>query len=1176
MPLMLCHDRRLYPALRSSTGLLMYLLFCLAGCAALDTSTGPVLLDNIEIFKPIPIPTDFDPVKAEMTLARIPGDPPAPQGPSTIPNIELPKQARQHMEEAEHLFAQELFNETIVELEKALRYETGHYPAFRLIALARAMSGNDTSARFYAQRALALKPNDLTCHFLLAWLAERDQNTEEALRGYRLALKCPDDDPVYRVLTHYYLGGLLEREGYYTAAIAQLQAFDDGVETLGEKVKNNPDLATIARVHRVSTLIRLARAQDILGQYTEAAKGLERAVERMPGDISLRIGLIRRLVLADRLDEATDQADRFLQDSNGSVAAVKLLLAVYYHIGHPRDGLRQVQQVLAARPDDVQLALIYADALAAAHEYDQAIAELESWAERFPEEETFRWRLAEAYRIRGQWSPWLNIVIKALATKPADDASIEQALGRLTREQSEQIVEHAVTATDLRDEPSMSAALDYVLGSLCDRLDLVDQSRAFFERARQARSDYLPAVLGEARLLINRCRWAEAIATLKTAEKTLGQPDHRLHLLLGQSHEGLDQVESAVAGYEKAIQLNPLDTRPMFLLGRLCERVGLIFKARQYYQATITIEPDHLPAREALAQSYMNQLQQFLRPEERNEIQKRLLGEIKELEVRGAQSPPTQRITALFRYLFLPADEDDRRGPYLETLTRLAYDFPDDQRTHELLATTLFAFREYTTAAVHVEEMLKRDPYSSTGNELQSLLLIRALRFDEAVERLRTILEWYPNRTAWIQTLSNLYLLDRRYDEAVALWDHLLSLPGPEERRMFFRGQLLRVLQLAKRYEEARDLIGGWLDQAVPTQRNWYRLRLCLLDLTTKDYSRCIESCRQWLLDEPEDPDLRNWLLLALRQAGHYDEATLLALSWLSAQPDDPQVIDWLVNVLSAARRHDEAVELLVNQLAGSVQIEDQLMVLDKLVNTYVVASRYPEAIAAARDMIARDRRAYDQKIELYEKLGGIFTRAGRFEEAIGHYQIMLRQAQSDQEKAESLRRIAFTYQRKGNLERALVRLREAYELDPSDIGINNDLGYTLAEMGRDLDDAAQMTRLAVGEDYMQPAYLDSLGWVMYKKGRPAEARLWLERATALENGEDPIILDHLGDVYWRLGDREQAMATWQHALQTQSEQQDDMYTEPNEEVMAAIQTKLERAQQGGTPQVATMPANGD
>ncbi len=1148
----------------------------LTGCATLDTFSGPGGLDDIEIFKPLPLPPDFDRTRAMMPLARIPGDPPMPPAPSTAPSTEPHKQVLRHMQEARRLFTEQRFSETISELEKALRYETGYYEPYRLIAVARALLGNETSARFYAQRALALKPDDLTCHFLLAWLADREQKTEDALRGYRLALKCPDDDPVYRVLTHYYLGLLLDREGYYAAAIAQLRAFDAGVETLGERVKENPDLATIVRVHRVSTIVRMARAQDLLEQYAEAAEGLERAVNKMPDDASLRIGLVRRLVLADRIDEAIRQARRFMQDSNGSAEAVKLLLAVYYHLGRPREGLREVKQLLVGRPEDLQLALIYTEALIAAHEYDQAIAELETWAGRFPEEATIRWRLAEAYRIRGRWSPWLNIMVNALAEEPTDDSAIEQALDRLTLEQAEKIIEQAGKDPTSREEPNQDAALDYLLGGLCDRLDRVEGAREHFHRARRTRPDYLPAAIGEARLDIRRCRWSEAIDTIKAAEQNLAQPDHRLHTLLGQCHEGLDQLEQAVAAYEKAIQLKPADTQAMFLLGRLFERIGVMSKARQCYQSVVTVDPENLLAREALAQSYMNQLQGFLRPEERNEAQKRLLTELKELETRGPRAPSTRRTSALFRYLFLSSQNEDRQEWYIQNLAQVADDFPADLRTHELLATTLFAFRAYPDAAARVAEMLQRDPYSATANELHYLLLIRDLRFAEALEHLRKILQWYPNRTAWIQTLANLYLLDRRYDDAIALWERLLSLEGVEERRIIFHGQLLRVYQLARRFEEARERINGWMAGAGKNRRKGYMLRLCLIDLAAEDYARCIENCRRWLADDPDDPDLHSWLLLALRQAGRFDEAALAALSRLSAQPNDSFLVDGLVQVLIAAHRHDEAIELLVNQLAASDKLENQLMTLDQLVNAYIQAGRYAEAIATAGDLIARDQRAYEEKLELYEKLGGIHTRAGRFDEAVNHYHSMLRQAQSEEEKAQLLRRIAFVHQRQGRLDLTLARLREAHDLAPSDIGINNDLGYTLADLGTDLDEAERMTKLAVGEEFMQPAYLDSLGWVMYKKGRLADARLWLERASALENGEDPVIFDHLGDVYWRLGERERARETWQKSLQIQTEQRADMDAEVNEEAFAAIQAKLEAVRQGGSPQVATMPAAGE
>jgi len=125
----------------------------------------------------------------------------------------------------------------------------------------------------------------------------------------------------------------------------------------------------------------------------------------------------------------------------------------------------------------------------------------------------------------------------------------------------------------------------------------------------------------------------------------------------------------------------------------------------------------------------------------------------------------------------------------------------------------------------------------------------------------------------------------------------------------------------------------------------------------------------------------------------------------------------------------------------------------------------------------------------------------------------------------------------------AEAELRAILEADPDHAGACNDLGYHLADQGRDLDEAERLVRRAIAADRADrrrsgdpegenAAYLDTLGWVLFRKGDPAGAKAWLEKAAALPEGAtDPTVWDHLGDVCFRLGDRAKAKGHWEAAL---------------------------------------------
>ncbi|MBN9119867.1 MAG: tetratricopeptide repeat protein [Planctomycetes bacterium] len=124
----------------------------------------------------------------------------------------------------------------------------------------------------------------------------------------------------------------------------------------------------------------------------------------------------------------------------------------------------------------------------------------------------------------------------------------------------------------------------------------------------------------------------------------------------------------------------------------------------------------------------------------------------------------------------------------------------------------------------------------------------------------------------------------------------------------------------------------------------------------------------------------------------------------------------------------------------------------------------------------------------------------------------------------------------------AEAALRAILDDDPDNAGACNDLGYHLADQGRNLEEAERLVRHALAVDRIDrrkagsaepenAAFRDSLGWVLFRQGKLVDARAELERAAALPAGAaDPVAWDHLGDVLFRLNDKPKAKAAWEKA----------------------------------------------
>ena len=122
-----------------------------------------------------------------------------------------------------------------------------------------------------------------------------------------------------------------------------------------------------------------------------------------------------------------------------------------------------------------------------------------------------------------------------------------------------------------------------------------------------------------------------------------------------------------------------------------------------------------------------------------------------------------------------------------------------------------------------------------------------------------------------------------------------------------------------------------------------------------------------------------------------------------------------------------------------------------------------------------------------------------------------------------------FLYERTGKFEAAVRDLRALLADRPGDATVQNALGYTLADHGKQLDEAQTLLAAALAQSPDSAAILDSMGWLLHRQGKQAEALTYLQRSREL--GNDPEIDLHVGEVQWAMGDRAAARKTWQESL---------------------------------------------
>ena len=562
------------------------------------------------------MPSAYQAERAQTSLNEIPGDPPEPQARNT-PAPELPRQAIKRMEEARRLFTEQRYSEAAIEADKALRYNTENIEACRLAALACMLSGNDKQARAYADAGIELRPNDLVCHYIRGRGAQKAEQYELALTEYRTALKCPaaQGSADHLTLTQHHLGLMLHGMGFYQAAVQQLAAFEVVARALGGKESANPELAGIIRTNRGALLNALAESHEVLREYSQAADVLSQAVKLGGDDANLRTRYIKDLVRARRLDEACAQVSSFASSGEADLGAARLLIDVYQVAGHPERGLAALKRVAADHPDKVDVGLLYAEALASAKQYAQAVRVLDDLVARHPKQATAaRWKLISIHRLQGNRKDWLWALAGQLASDPADTHSAREELAQLPDAEAGRLLDEvlkqspAVTGSAPADNTRavVMAARYCCLGWLADRLNRVEAAQALFDRASRADAGFTPALVGVAELWMHRCKWDKALAVLKETKSDDPARQVQVSRLMGRCYDGLDDDTSAIESYRKAIELKHDDTETMLLLGKLLDRANRAKEAQSVYTQIIAADPEMLEARERLILNLIN------------------------------------------------------------------------------------------------------------------------------------------------------------------------------------------------------------------------------------------------------------------------------------------------------------------------------------------------------------------------------------------------------------------------------------------------------------------------------------------------------------------------------------------------------------------------------------------
>jgi tetratricopeptide (TPR) repeat protein len=305
----------------------------------------------------------------------------------------------------------------------------------------------------------------------------------------------------------------------------------------------------------------------------------------------------------------------------------------------------------------------------------------------------------------------------------------------------------------------------------------------------------------------------------------------------------------------------------------------------------------------------------------------------------------------------------------------------------------------------------------------------------------------------------------------------------------------------------------------------------------------------------PKKTDYLRQLLAVELGLKHYDEGERLYKQIVAISGDSETLTRQVLGAYLAAGQRDRAIGLLQKLVVEDTTDANLVYTLgtlyfqkgdttsgEKLI--LKANNMAPEDIRfwIGRALIAADRHDYPSVVSvvdsalqhvkgeapLYSLKGVALARLpGRTPEAIQTLQTAI---SMDSTAVVAMGQLALLYDGMDSVSQAAELYERAIRLSDSAAVYLNNLAYTYAARGLELDKAYTLVDRALKAEPKNSSYLDTMGWIEYGRGRFKEALKFLRKAADQDRGNSTVN-EHIGDVYQKMGEHDKALKFYRKAL---------------------------------------------
>ena len=527
-------------------------------------------------------------------------------------------------------------------------------------------------------------------------------------------------------------------------------------------------------------------------------------------------------------------------------------------------------------------------------------------------------------------------------------------------------------------------------------------------------------------------------------------PDNTSYRIgLARAYIAAADLDAAEAVLREAVARQPDNDQAKLVLIDFLANQGDFGTARQAIEDFIAAAPDSYPLRFGLAELYS-----------RNDMRTQAEQVFREIVARDRAGP--QGLSARVRLARLRLAQDDKDGArrWIEDVLHAE---PANADALLLRAWLALSGADFTAAIIDLRSVLSNDPRSTEALSLLAQAHLGKREPELAEDSLRRLIDIDATSHAARLQLSRLIAEDRRYDEAISLLDRILT---DAPRSLVVLATKADILVAQRRLAEAKAVAA-----MIGTFKDGEPIALSLVGkvaLAEQRYADAVMAYEKAYRQAPDPTNAMRGLVRAYAGLGKLEDAAGVLGRAIEENPDEPDLLVLLGDVESqlgdgdaAIQAYRRAVELAVSTPSAYLrlaQLYAKRETLDQAIDVLQAAhASNPgvEDIGLALGMALQNAERFTEAIALYEQ---ILESSPRSTVAANNLAALI--ADHDNQDTTRLQRaldlaegfqtsdnpllidtLGWVHYRLGSISQAILFLKQAVQLSPSNGELNYHLG---------------------------------------------------------------------------------------------------------------------------------------